>query len=362
VIDLGPGAQDPAVRQQLDAALVAAGLSPALGDGLANALAGIDEARDQAPLTKALGDAQQAFGALDCKAATTAARNAIAILAARQAAGIETPELAKAWTYLLLCADRNGDRATATRAAMQLRTLGAPSGLGDVAPDLLAKYPDIDVTMGVTPIDIDVDTEVPGSRVYVDFQAAGTAPLKLSLAPGDHVIAAASGTQRGSIIGSPVKSQPKVLVAMPDQAGRWSAVATRIAGWHGQMPSSDELNAVLLATHMRAALIRHGDAIEAWGHAGAGERVRRLDDTPHTIAQAQAAAAVIAQRVADWSSHAPDSDRPLLVEDRSTDNEGRAHTQWWVYAAIGAALVAGGIVIAVHHYQSDTQTVELNYP
>ena len=359
MIDLGPNAQDPAVRQQLDAALVAAGLSPALGDGLANALAGIDEMRDQAPLAKSLGDAQQAFGALDCKAATNAARGAIAILAGRQAAGIATPELSKAWTYLLLCADRGGDHTAATRAASQLRALG---GSPDVAPDLLAKYPDVDATMGVTPVDVEVDTEVPGSTVYVDFQAAGTAPLKLSLAPGDHVIAAAHGTQRGSIVGSPIKSQPKLLVAMPDQASRWSAVAARIAAWHGQVPSPDELNAVLVETHMRAALIRHGDAIEAWGHAGAGERVRRLDDAPRTIAQAQAAAAVIAQRVADWSSHAPDPDRPLLTEDRSKDAESHAHTQWWVYAAIGAALVAGGIVIAVHHFQSDTQTVEINYP
>jgi hypothetical protein len=176
------------------------------------------------------------------------------------------------------------------------------------------------------------------------------------------VIAAASGTRRGSIVGTPVKSQPKLLVPMPDQAGRWSAVAARIAGWHGEVPSPDELNAVLLETHMRAALIRHGDAIEAWGHAGAGEPVRRLDATPRTIAQAGDAAAVIAERVAGWSAHAPDPDRPLLVEDRAHDTEERTHTQWWVYAAIGAALVAGGIVIAAHHYSSDTQTVELHYP
>src|SRR6185312_7036942 len=68
VIDLGPNANDPAVRQQLDAALVAAGLSPALGDGLADALAGLDATRDQTALAKSLADAQTAFGALDCKA------------------------------------------------------------------------------------------------------------------------------------------------------------------------------------------------------------------------------------------------------------------------------------------------------
>ena len=41
--------------------------------------------------------------------------------------------------------------------------------------------------------------------------------------------------------GTPVASQPKLLVPMPDQAGRWSSVAVRIAGWHGQVPSADEI-------------------------------------------------------------------------------------------------------------------------
>src|SRR6185437_15535207 len=270
VIDLGPDPQNPAARQQLGEALVGAGLSPALGDGLGDALAGIDAPADQPLLDKALAGAQQAFGALDCKTATRSADGALSILAARQAAGIATPELAKAWTYILLCADRTKDVATATRAAIQLRALG---GSPDVAPDLLAKYPDVDLTLGVTPVDVDVDTEVPSSQVFVDFQPAGTAPLHLSLAPGEHVIAAANGTRRGSLVGTPVKSQPKLMIAMPDQAGRWSSVAARIAGWHGEVPSVDELTAVLIATHMRAAIVRRGDAIEVFGHAGLGEPV-----------------------------------------------------------------------------------------
>jgi hypothetical protein len=359
VIDLGPDPQNPAVRQQLGEALVGAGLSPALGDGLGDALAGIDTPADQPLLAKALATSQQAFGALDCKATVRSADDALSILAARQAAGMPTPELAKAWAYILLCADRTKDVPTATRAAVQLRAIG---GSPDVSPDLLAKYPDVDLTLGVAPIDVDVDTEVPGSQVFVDFQPAGTAPLHVSLAPGEHVIAAANGSRRGSLVGTPVKSQPKLTVAMPDQAGRWSAVAARIAGWHGEVPSVDELAAVLIATHMRAAIVRHGDAIELWGHAGLGEPVRRLDDTPRTLAQAADAGTVLAERVASWSAHAPDSDRPLLVEDRSQDKDKAQHTQWWVYAAVGAAIVAGAIVVGVHHYESDTQTVELHYP
>jgi hypothetical protein len=359
VIDLGPDPQNASVRQQLGTVLVAAGLTPALGDGLGDALAGIDAPNDQKLLDKALADAQQGFGALDCKAATKASRDALSILAARQAGGIAIPELPKAWAYILLCADRTGDTSAATRAATQLRAAG---GSPDVSPQLLAKYPDIDATLGVDPIALDIDTEVPGAQVFVDFQPAGTAPLHLALAPGDHVIAAASGTRRGSLVGTPVKAQPKLLVAMPEQAGRWSGVATRIAGWHGELPSPDEINAVLVETRMRAALVRRGDAIEVWGHAGLGEPVRRLDNTPRTLAQAADAARIIADRVASWSDHAPDPDRPLLVEDRAGDDAKREHTQWWVYAAVGAAIVAGAIVVGVHHYESDTQTVELHYP
>ncbi len=359
VIDLGPDPQNASTRQQLGTSLVAAGLTPALGDGLGDALAGIDAPNDQPLLVKALADAQQGFGALDCKAATKSARDALSILAARQAGGIAIPELPKAWAYILLCADRTGDTAQATRAATQLRVAG---GSPDVSPALLAKYPDIDVTLGVEPLAVDVDTEVPGAQIFVDFQPVGTAPLRLSLAPGDHVIAAASGSRRGSLVGTPVKAQPKLTVAMPEQAGRWSSLAARIAGWHGELPPPDEINAVLVETRMRTALVRRGDAIEVWGHAGLGEPVRRLDDTPRTLAQAADAARLIADRVASWSDHAPDPDRPLLVEDRAGDDAKREHTQWWVYAAVGAALVVGAIVVGVHHYESDTQTVELHYP
>src|SRR6201999_981340 len=67
VIDLGPGPGDPAVRRELDATVVARGLTPAIGDGLGDAFAGIDQPRDQSLLDKALADALQAYGALDCK-------------------------------------------------------------------------------------------------------------------------------------------------------------------------------------------------------------------------------------------------------------------------------------------------------
>src|SRR5438105_607490 len=82
VIDLGPS--DPATRQELAQAVVAAGLEPVIGDGVDDALAGESIDRDAALLAAALDDAHRAFGEQHCSDATKAAQNAIAIGAARQ--------------------------------------------------------------------------------------------------------------------------------------------------------------------------------------------------------------------------------------------------------------------------------------
>src|ERR1700733_10782481 len=107
VISLGP--PDPAIRQQLAAAITEAGLDPVLGDGVEDALAGIAGYDDDLALATATSDAGRAFGQLDCAAATSAAMRAIVLLAGRQAAGAAVPELSRAWTYVLLCADRQGE-------------------------------------------------------------------------------------------------------------------------------------------------------------------------------------------------------------------------------------------------------------
>ena len=48
-----------------------------------------------------------------------------------QAAGLPVPELPRAWAYVLLCADRDGQLDVALQAANQLRALG---GWPDVPP------------------------------------------------------------------------------------------------------------------------------------------------------------------------------------------------------------------------------------
>lgn len=363
MIDLGPP-DDGAARRAISTAAIDAGLDVAMGDGVDDALAGIAIDRDGLLLAAAMQDAEHAFGTLKCGDAVTAARTAIGLAAQRQAAGLPVPELTHAWAYLLLCADKAGDTNGATLAATRLRALG---GSSDIDARLLARYPEIDAVSNREVVEVDVQPEVAGATIYVDFQpAAGT---HLVLPAGEHVIAAAAGSRRGYVAGPAVPSQRSVAIPMPDQAGAYGALAARVASWHGTLPPPGELAAVLATVHARVALVRHGDTVEAWGHAGPAQPVLRLggDDGTRALADVDRQAALVADRVQTWNDHAPDPDQPMVVEDVRTRAakklaEGQEPTKWWVYATIGGALLAGAIVIYAHDAASDTQRVELHYP
>src|SRR5437764_13028 len=58
--------------------------------------------------------APRAYGALACGDVVPAARQAIGLSAARQAAGRPVSELPRAWAYVLLCADRDGQHDAGT--------------------------------------------------------------------------------------------------------------------------------------------------------------------------------------------------------------------------------------------------------
>lgn len=367
VVDLGP-ADGGAARRTLGTALVAAGLDPVMGDGVEDALAGTATSIDDGPLAAALADAKQAFGELKCDVATKRAQQAIAWLATRQAAGLPVPELPRAWAYVLLCADRAGDTDGALLAAQRLRVVG---GSPDVPASVMAKYPEYDTTADRDLIDIDVTTASPGATLWVDFQPAGTTPAHLQLASGPHLIAAALGTQRGYVVGTVTRKQKTVPIELREMAGRWSALAARVAGWHGKVPPADELAAVLAEVNARVAVVRHGDVIEAWGHAGKAEPLRVLggSDGVRSLGEADRLAALIADRVQAWSEHAPDPDRPLLVESEAERAKRGPRgelvdepTRWWVYASILGAVLAGVAVVYVHDNASNTQHVELHYP
>ena len=362
VIDLGGasrGAGD--ATRQLEAAITAAGYAPVIGDGVEDALAGRDTERDAVELAAAIATAERAFGALACGEVAPAARRAIGIAAARQAAGRPVPELARAWTYLLLCADRDGQLDAALAAAGQLRALG---GSPDVPAAVWAKYPEVDVVSGRDLVELDIESDVAGAAIWIDFRPAGASPVHAVLPVGEHVIAAASGSRRGWAAGTAVRKQKSLRVPLTDAAGPWADVAQRVAGWGGKLPAPADLAFVLDRVHARIALIRHGDTVEAWGQVGRTEAPHLLggDDGVAPLGEARRLLGVIADRLTAWGAHAPDPDQPLLVEDRGRRDEPPPPTKWWVYAAIGGAVALGTTIILVHDSASDRQRVELHYP
>jgi hypothetical protein len=254
------------------------------------------------------------------------------------------------------------------RAAAQLRALG---GSPDVPAAVLAKYPDVDVMIDRETLEVDVTSE-PGAAIWIDFQRAGTAPLHVTLAAGRHVIAAALGTKRGWAAGTTDRKQRVIAVALAETAGTWSDVARRVAGWGGALPPPAELALVLGRVRARVALVRRGDTVVAWGAIGRSEAPHALggEDGSAPVAEVARVLGAVADRVHGWNDHAPDPDRPLLVEsdaDRAQEAIGAREkrnppTKWWVYASIAGAVLAGAAIVYLHDSAQDVQHVELHYP
>lgn len=369
VVDLGPAAQGDGPRKALLQAVVTAGLEPVVGDGVDDALAGATLDPDAIALTSAMQRAQQAFGALDCKAAREASVEAIHMGAARQAADAKVPELSKAYAYILLCADRTKDTDAAMAAAAKLRVVGAP----DDVMALLDKYPEIDSVADREIVTVEITADVPGADVWVDHVRVGRAPVKLQLVAGEHLIAAAKGTRRGWASGTAVKSQPAVQIATTEQGGRWTPLSNRITSWHGAVPPPDEIAAVMTEVSARIVVIRRGEVIEAWGRLSSKDTAHRLgkEEGVVKLADADKLMALIVDRAHSWNDHAPDPDQPLLTESveerlrrKAAESGGPRDepTKWWVYASIFGAVAAGALVIYAHDASSDSQHVELHVP
>ncbi|HEY0190365.1 MAG TPA: hypothetical protein VGC42_04535 [Kofleriaceae bacterium] len=374
VINLSPplaaGDRDDAARR-LEAAITAAGFDPVTGNGVEDALAGRDVDRDALALSAALATAQRAYGELRCHEAMPAARQAIGLAAARQAAGLAVPELARAWIYVLLCADHDGQLDAALTAATRLRTLGGNQRPGEIAAGVWAKYPVIDTAADLELVPLEITTDEPGAAVWIDFQRAGVSPLKTTLPAGDHVIAAALATRRGWASGTAVRSQAAIKVPLVETAGTWSDLARRVAGWHGQRPAPAELGWVLARVDARVALVRSGDTISAWGQLGRSEPPHPLgtsNSASGPVTDVERVLGAVADQIHTWSDHAPDPDQPLLVESdapapgRRRADEAEPRTKWWVYAAIAGAVVAGGIVLYAKERATDKQQIELHAP
>lgn len=354
-----------AVRATLARALVAAELEPITGDGVEHALAGVAADRDATALDVALADAERAVSRLACFEANVSAQRALQVLAARQASGMAVPELPRAWTYVLQCADRSGDSTGAMRAAEGLRTATSGAVPGAVPRELLAKYPAVDTLLGMERFDVDIATD-DGAVVWVDFQPVGTAPLRIALPAGDHIVAAAKGARRGSAVMSAAPNAT-VSIELVDQSSRWGALASHIASWRGKVPTVKDLSWVLDHVGARIAVVRRGDAVQAWGRAGALETLRQFGGQAGTrsVAEADRVAKLVVDEVRNFAAHAPDSNRPLLVDNtaRTRGHKGGDEpTTWWVYAAIGASIAAGALVIYAYRSDNTTDRLELRHP
>ena len=363
VVDLGP--VDDGVRKDLLSAVVAAGFDPVVGDGVDEALAGISMDKDGVALATAMSEAQRAFGGFDCAAVKTSAKTAIDIGAQRQAAGLAVPELPRALAYMLLCFDKTNDTDAAMQHAQWLHAVG---GSKDVPTDIWKKYPEVDtIVFENDKTEVEIATDVAGANVFVDFKPAGKSPVKLHLGVGEHIIAVAAGTRRAWARGTAIPTQKTVTIPTQDVGGSESALAARISGW--KKPSADDIGWVMNQVHARVVLVRRGDSVEAWGRVGRAEaahvlggddgvaKVRDSDDTKRLMA-------LVTDRVQTWNDRAPDPDQPLLVEKPGEGVRERKDekAQWWVYAALGGAILGAAAIIYVSEAGSDRQRVELEFP
>ncbi len=92
------------IRARLAAAVIAAGLEAVVGDGMEDALAGEAADKDAVGWQRRWPEGAAFNGAR----AGGKAKIGVGIASARQGAGLAVPELARAWTCVLLCADPDG--------------------------------------------------------------------------------------------------------------------------------------------------------------------------------------------------------------------------------------------------------------
>lgn len=331
-----------------------------VADERAAALAGSAADADDTLAAAALAEARDGFGALDCGRARPAAEDAVRLLAGRAAGGIDEAVRSRAaWTYVLLCADRDGDGPMARAAADRLRTLG---GSPAVPADVWAKYPEIDAAIDRDIVEITI-TEPKGAAVALDHVAIGVAPVTTFASAGKHLVAVAAGTTRGAAIitvhGKPLSFE----VTAADRASKWRAVAGQVAAWQGAAPPSVvEVTELMSQVGVRfAVVLGERDTAALWVRAP-GESTARLAVDGEMKNPMEIGAGVMA-RVEAWSSGGLDPDKPLVSTDEMVREVSRPRddTRWWVYAVIGGALAAGAVTIYAFEAGEDRQIIDLTF-
>jgi len=332
---------------------------------LSAALSGERPASDAAD--RALARAQKAYGAVDCTAARTAARDAIARYAAQQAEGEEVGEsLRRAYVYELLCANSQDDFDAAQRAANRLRILGAKEPPQGVSEALWKRYPAVDAASNVFVSELTVSSVPPGARVWIDHALVGDAPVTAAITQGEHLVAAA--TDKGSasrFVEVGEKSAKESLsIWIEEKTRRWDRVRRTVAEWKsGESPA----NAIALGVLMKEIGVRFAfvlagtDQVEVWAVAGKDSAARRLGTD--AISAHFRLASIVLDQIAIWEGRI---DEASLLGDGATvvhaEKETKKPQKWWVYASIIGAVALGTGVLLMSNLADDHQRIELTWP
>ena len=357
VIDLRADVDDSA-RAELLAALRAVELVPVGGEA-AVALVGRD--LDQQAAITALVEAQAGFGELDCGRARPSAELAAQLLTARRAAGLDDlSRLARAWAYVALCAERDGDRSSARFAVERLRALGFKETLvGPLPADAWARHPEIDASTDRDIIELTV-TGPAGAIAWVDDRPIGLTPAKTFVSAGKHVVAVADGPQRGAVLVTALGQPLTIDVETAREVGAVE-IANRVRSWQ----RAGAVDTVALDDVMTRA---HAELAVVIGRDGRATLWQRVDGKLTPGASGDGAAIANATHDAWSATHdrAPAAGEPLLREQDDADRVERkrgekAPARWWVYAAIGGAVAVGALVIYAVDAGEDRQHFELRF-
>jgi len=367
VIDLRTG--DTAVQRANRAALAAnlakvGGIELPQDPILSAALAG--ERVESAAADNALGSAREAYGAVDCAAARSAAHDAILRYAALQAAGDPTePQLRKAHVYELLCAHSQDDTDAAQRAASQLRQLGASAAPQGVGATVWDRYPAVDAATNVFMAKLTVTTVPAGAEVWVDHVSAGAAPVTVTLPSGPHLFAAATGKGSASRFVDVSKETEKGAVSLwlDEKTSRWDRVRRTVAGWRSGENPADAIALGVLMTEVGvrfACVVAGTDQVEVWGVPGQQKAARRLG-TAKTTAHFELGAIVLDQ-VALWEGRIDETELLGGAGVTHSKRGAKKPQKWWVYAVIVGAVALGAGILLAGNLADDHQRIELTWP
>jgi len=374
VIDLRPEAAD--TRAQGREAVTAAlrdheGLWPVDDAKLAAALAGERHDPHAREAADALAGAKRAYGSLDCPTASAAGQRAVNALAAAQALAADvTDDLIQAYAYVLLCS--GDDPARGLAVATQLRGLDADPPPG-ISASVWANYPAIDATSNVFLVDVEITSTPAGANLWIDHRRVGPAPMKLHLAEGEHIIAAAaaggSTVQRLMLRGRDARTlEVGVAAVSPD---RWQPVREWVDGWRSgaRAPTPHDIHGLLTTVDTRVAILltrdlsSGTDRVEAWAIHPERKLHNALLIGSSKLEEIGNLNGLVLRTTHAWDSGAPGpNENPIPIPAPGEDSEPKKAKPWWVYATIVGAVALGGALVLANDLADDHQVIRLEYP